>query len=312
MAISVISVSLDSSEESVWTSAGRVILFGSIPTTIPNTTPIVTPPTTHVDTTLTPTMIHTVSSIVSPSLDYTLASLDYSPASDTESDISEDPSPDHIPPLPATSPFLSSTDDSSNSDTPDTPLSPTLVMILVLGQPIPYGRPYRYHPNRPIHMMTARKKVGTLLTHRLAVRHSVDYSSSDLFTTDDSSKTLLDSSLNDLSDSSSGHSSLDHSSPALPSKPYHPSFAGPSCKRSKSPTTYVPISSPIPRALSPARADLLSPPKMIRSSDFMTDLEDCSDESLDLYVPREISLRDDIVVRGSDEPYLEPDIDPES
>ncbi|GKG46372.1 hypothetical protein Tco_0501218, partial [Tanacetum coccineum] len=57
--------------------------------------------------------------------DYTPASPDYSSASDTESDPSEDPSSDHIPPLPATSPFLSSIDDSSESDIPDTPLSPT-------------------------------------------------------------------------------------------------------------------------------------------------------------------------------------------
>ncbi|GKC17187.1 hypothetical protein Tco_1013969 [Tanacetum coccineum] len=42
MAISVISVSSDSSEESVGTSAGRVILFGTIPTTIPDTTPTIT------------------------------------------------------------------------------------------------------------------------------------------------------------------------------------------------------------------------------------------------------------------------------
>ncbi|GKD99637.1 hypothetical protein Tco_1387621, partial [Tanacetum coccineum] len=40
--------SSDSSEESMGTSAGRVILFGTIPTTIPDTTPTVTPPTTHV------------------------------------------------------------------------------------------------------------------------------------------------------------------------------------------------------------------------------------------------------------------------
>ncbi|GKB68660.1 putative reverse transcriptase domain-containing protein [Tanacetum coccineum] len=39
MAISVISVSSDSSEDSVGTPAGRVILFGTIPTTIPDTTP---------------------------------------------------------------------------------------------------------------------------------------------------------------------------------------------------------------------------------------------------------------------------------
>ncbi|GJT96078.1 hypothetical protein Tco_1091596 [Tanacetum coccineum] len=75
-----------------------------------------------------------------------------------------DPSSNHIPPLlPATSPFLSSTDDSSNSDIPDTPPSPThgtpfikttlstqrspvasgalrrQAMVLAPGQPIPHG-----------------------------------------------------------------------------------------------------------------------------------------------------------------------------
>ncbi|GKG44267.1 hypothetical protein Tco_0485705, partial [Tanacetum coccineum] len=122
-----------------------------------------------------------VSPIIPPSPDYTLASPDYSPASpdyslisDTEFDPSKDPSSDHIPPLPATSPFLSSIDDSSNSDTPDTPSSPThgtpftettlftqrspvasgalrrRVMILALRQPIPHGRPYHYHLNGPV------------------------------------------------------------------------------------------------------------------------------------------------------------------
>nr|GEY88315.1 hypothetical protein [Tanacetum cinerariifolium] len=148
MAISVISVSLDSSEDSFGTPAGRVNLFGSIPTIIPDTTPVITPPTTQTDTT---------------------------------SDPSEDPSPDHITPLPTTSPFLSSTNDTTESDTPDTPPSPThgtpfteitsstqrspviprrRVIILARGQPIPHGRPYRYHPNGPVHMMTARKRVG--------------------------------------------------------------------------------------------------------------------------------------------------------
>nr|GEZ29473.1 hypothetical protein [Tanacetum cinerariifolium] len=115
----------------------------------------------------------------------------------------EDPSSDHIPPLPATSPCLSSIDNSLDNDIPDTPPLPThdipftkttlstqrspatsgsfrhRVMILAPGQPIPHGRPYRYHLNGPVHMMTARKRVGPLPTHRLAVRHSVDYSSSD-------------------------------------------------------------------------------------------------------------------------------------
>nr|GFD25423.1 hypothetical protein [Tanacetum cinerariifolium] len=43
-----------------------------------------------------------------------------------------------------------------------------------------------------------------------------DYTSSDPFTSDDSSETSSDSSSDDLSDSLSGYSSSDHSSPALP------------------------------------------------------------------------------------------------
>ncbi|GKC90495.1 hypothetical protein Tco_1151144 [Tanacetum coccineum] len=242
MAIFVISVSSNSSEESVGTSTRRVILFGTIPTTIPDTTPSVILPTTHIDT----TSIPTVSPTIPPSPDYTLASPDYSPASDMEFDSFKDSSSDHIPPLPATSPFLSSTNDSSDSDIPDTPPSPThgtpftettlstqispvasgalrrRVMVLAPGQPIPHGRPYRYHLNRPVHMMTARKRVGPLPTHSLAVRHSVDYSSSDHFSSDDSSRdssssssseSSSDSSMDALSNSASSHSSFDHSLP---------------------------------------------------------------------------------------------------
>nr|GEV79028.1 hypothetical protein [Tanacetum cinerariifolium] len=264
---------LDSSKESVGTPAGRVILFGSISTHILDTTPTVTLPATHLDTTLIHIEILTVLPIIPPSPDYTPASPDYSPVFNTKTDPFEDPSSDHIPPIPATSPFLSSTDDSSDSDTPDTP-------------PLP--------------------------TH----------------------KTLSDSPLDNLSNSLSSHSSSDHSLPTLPSGtrssyhlcslvssiprlsaaaeiPSHSSIAGPSRKRSRSPTTYILISSPILGALSPARADILPPPKRIRSSDFVTDLEDRLYESFELSVPRETSFRDDVVVRGSDEPQLEQDIDPE-
>ncbi|GJU22551.1 hypothetical protein Tco_1155893 [Tanacetum coccineum] len=125
-------------------------------------------------------------------------------------------------------------------------------------------------------------------------------------------------SSDDLSNSSSSHSSSDHSSPALPSStrsshqlcslvpsiPHssaattkrlsHPSFASPSLKRSRSPTTSVLRSSPIPGVLSPARADLLPPPKRIRSFDSTIDLEDCSDEphsehDIDLEIQVEIN-----------------------
>ncbi|GJT28464.1 hypothetical protein Tco_0908739 [Tanacetum coccineum] len=254
MAISVISVSLDSSEESVGTPVGRVILFGTIPTTIPDTTPTISPPNTHTDTPMTPTEIPTVLPSVPPSPDHTpalpditLASPDYSPTSDTKSDPSEDPSSNHIPPLPAILPFVSSVDDTTNSDTPDTPPSPThgtpfieitpstqrspviprrRVMTLAPGQPIPYRRPYRYHLNGPLHMLTAKKRVGPFPTHRLVVRHFVYHSSSDYFSPDDSARNSSSDSSSEASsdfhsdassDSSSRHSLPDHSSPDSPS-----------------------------------------------------------------------------------------------
>nr|GEY48014.1 hypothetical protein [Tanacetum cinerariifolium] len=315
MAISIISVSSDSSEESVSTPAGQVILFGSILTYIPNTTPTETPLATHLDTTLIPIEIPTAPPIIPLSPDYTPASPDCSPASDTETDPFEDPSTDHIPPLPATSPFLSSIDDSLDSDIPNTPPSPThvtpftditlstqslpassdalrrRVMILAPGQPIPHD-------------------------HFTSDDSSRDSSSSS------SSETSSDSLSDDLSDSSSSHSSSDHSLPALPSgtrssfhlcllvpsilhssaaaeRPSHSSVAGPSRKRSRSPTTSIPRSSHILGTLSPARADLLPPLKRIRSSNFVIDLEDRLDESSESSIPRETSLRDDVVVRDS-------------
>nr|GEW79831.1 hypothetical protein [Tanacetum cinerariifolium] len=122
-------------------------------------------PTTQIDTTMIPTETPIIAPTIPPSPDYTPASPDYSPASETESDLSEDPSSGHIPPLPVVSPFLSSDDDTTDSDTPDTPPSPThgtpfikitastqrspviprrRVMILALGQPIPHDSSSRH------------------------------------------------------------------------------------------------------------------------------------------------------------------------
>nr|GEY77037.1 hypothetical protein [Tanacetum cinerariifolium] len=116
MAISIILISSDSSGDSIGTPTGRVILFGTIPTTILDTTPVIAPSTIE-----TPIIAPTIP----PSLDYTPASPDYSHASETESDPSKDPSSGHIPPLPAILPFLILDDDTTDSDTPDTPPSPT-------------------------------------------------------------------------------------------------------------------------------------------------------------------------------------------
>ncbi|GJX41169.1 hypothetical protein Tco_0256159, partial [Tanacetum coccineum] len=321
--------------------------FGTIPTTIPDTTSVTTLPTTQTDTTVIPTETPIIAPTIPPSPDYTLASLDYSLASDSESDPSEDPSLDHIPPLPTISPFLSSADDTTNSDTPDTPPSPThgtpftettlstqrsptasgalrrRVMVLAPRQPIPHGRPYRYHLNGPVHMMNARKRVGQMPTHRLAVRHSVNYSSSDHFSSNDSSsdsssssssETSSDSSADALSNSASSRSSSDHSLPASPSgtisshrlcslvssvhhsstiseRPSHDSsFVSRSRKRSRSLVASVPLSSPIPEALSYAHADIFPSPKRIRSPETATDLEDCPEDSFEPYVPSKVGL----------------------
>nr|GEX55231.1 hypothetical protein [Tanacetum cinerariifolium] len=245
MATSVISISSDSFEDSMGTPVGRVILFGTIPTTIPDTTPMIALPTAD-----TPIIAPTIPT----SPDYTPASLYYSLASEAESDLSKDPASGHIPPLPAISPFLSLGDDTTDSDTPDTPPSPThdtpfteITASTQKSPPIPHGRPYRYHPNGPVHMMTAKKRVRPLPVQQLSVRHPVDHSSSD---------------------SSSRHSSSDNSSPDLQS-----TSAGPSRKRRRSPMTYVPALPLVSGALSHVRADLIPPPKRVRDIGYLADVE---------------------------------------
>ncbi|GKC71554.1 putative reverse transcriptase domain-containing protein [Tanacetum coccineum] len=77
MATSVISISLNSSEDSVEMSTTRVILFGMIPTTVPATAPTVDLPVIHDDTPLIPTDIPNISPIaptippIAPTIRYT-------------------------------------------------------------------------------------------------------------------------------------------------------------------------------------------------------------------------------------------------
>ncbi|GKB45492.1 hypothetical protein Tco_0896245 [Tanacetum coccineum] len=141
---------------------------------------------------------------------------------------------------------------------------------------------------------------------QLTVRYLVDHSSSDYFSLDDSardsssdspSEASLDFHLDASSDSSSRHSLSNHSSPDLSS-----TSAGPSCKRHRYPMTNVPALPPVSRALSPVRADLIPSPKRVKDFGYLADVE---------VDPRETSLRDEVIVRGSDEPHLEKDIDPE-
>ncbi|GJX27457.1 hypothetical protein Tco_0233753 [Tanacetum coccineum] len=273
MAISVISVSLDSSEDSVGTPTGRVILFGTIPTTIPNTTLFVTSPTTHIDT----TPIPTTSPTIPPSPDYTPASPDYSPASDTEFDPFEDLSSDHIPPLPTTSPFLSSTDDSSGSDILDTPPSPT------------HGTPFTKTTLSTQRSPTASDALSDFASSRSSSDHSLPASSSGMRPSHHLCSLVP---------------SVHRSSATISERPSHnSSFASPYRKRSRSPVVSVPLSLLIPRALSSVRVDLLPSPKMIRSPESATVLSSLGLEGL-------IEEKDVDVVR-SDGIEIDPEIQAE-
>nr|GEV70320.1 putative reverse transcriptase domain-containing protein [Tanacetum cinerariifolium] len=148
---------------------------------------------------------------------------------------------------------------------PELPHRPAI--LLLPGQPIHVGRPYRTQPNGVLKMLTAKKRVGPLPTHQLALRYIVDYSSSNHFTSDDSlrdspSETSSYSHSDTSFDSSSRHSSSGYAISDSPCDSLTAISARPSCKRCRSSTTSVPVALSIPGALSPIRADLLSRKKM--------------------------------------------------
>ncbi|GJQ89294.1 hypothetical protein Tco_0000433 [Tanacetum coccineum] len=275
MAISVILISSDSLEESVGTSTSRVILFGTILTTIPSTLPTVDSPT------IPP---------ITPTIQYT-------------------------------SPFVCT--DSSNSDTFERPPSqdPYEVTIAwwrsrVAARSSPPSLPIRQIlptlprlPRRPAILVLPGKRVGPLSTHRLALRYLADYSSSNNFTSDESSRdslsdTLSETSSDSYSDTSSNsplrHSSAGHSTSDSPCDSPTTTFAGPSRMRRRSPTTSVLVASPVPGALSPVYADLLPPRKRIRDSNFMTDFEPDIDPDVHADIDACVAFIDDIAARGTD------------
>ncbi|GJW05557.1 putative reverse transcriptase domain-containing protein [Tanacetum coccineum] len=135
MAFSVISITSDSSEESMRTSIAQVILFGTIPTIVPATAPTADLIVIHDDIPLIPTDTPTISPIV-PTI------------------------PPIAPTIHYTSPFVCT--DSSDSNTPDTPPlpihdTPRAEISPSIRQPIPVGRPYRTQLNGVLKMLTARK-----------------------------------------------------------------------------------------------------------------------------------------------------------
>ncbi|GKD62034.1 hypothetical protein Tco_1299543 [Tanacetum coccineum] len=214
MASLIISISPDSFEESVGSHAPRVILFGTIPTSI-HVIPVVPAevPTAPIDPIVTP-KVGSVS-VISPTRVLNL--VDYSSSSDF------DPSKDSLPvapELPLVSPFLCTDDSEADSESEPTEIHRWPAILVRPGEAIPFGRPYRAHLNGPRKLLTARKRVGPFPARRLAWRHvshcSSDRHSSPDFTLDSSSSSSSsdyssdissDSSLDLLLDSSSVHSS---------------------------------------------------------------------------------------------------------
>ncbi|GJX37195.1 putative reverse transcriptase domain-containing protein [Tanacetum coccineum] len=117
-------------------------------------------------------------------------------------------------------------------------------------------------------MLIAKKRVRALPSGRLASRYPPDHSSSNHFSSDDSSS-------NSPSDSSSGYSSNTSSGRSIPYYSFDTptvSFVGPSRKRRRSPAISVPLATPVPGAFSPIRANLLPPYKRIRGEDIDGDI----------------------------------------
>ncbi|GJS72383.1 hypothetical protein Tco_0705224 [Tanacetum coccineum] len=298
MAALVISISSDTSEESVGSHALRVILFGSILAIIPVISKV---PVVPADPIVTPE-VGTVL-VVSPTR--VLDLVDYS--SDSDSDPSEDSLPP-VPDLPLVSPFLCSDDSEADNESEPTeqrpvssshntlaplsefPLAPVVAPLRIRrrlatlvrpGEAIPFGRPYRTHLNEPRKLLTARKRVRPIPARILAWRR-VSHHSSDHHSLPDSSSSSApsDHSLSghtppDTTDADSStpqrfvhrllaKSSLGSSSERLLDSS-SPSFR-PSRKRCRSFTASVPSPTHVSRSIAPNPVDLLPPRKRFRDS----------------------------------------------
>ncbi|GKD87425.1 hypothetical protein Tco_1358579, partial [Tanacetum coccineum] len=128
---------------------------------------------------------------------------------------------------------------------------------------IPFGRPYRTHPNRPRRLLTTRKRVGHFPARRLAWRR-VSHRSSNRHSSPDftSDSTSSGSPSDSLSNTSSVHSSGFDAS----GQTHSGASTRVASSRCKSPTTSVSSSTPVLRSIAPTHADLLPPCKRFRDS----------------------------------------------
>ncbi|GJZ54190.1 hypothetical protein Tco_0609075 [Tanacetum coccineum] len=192
--------------------------------------------------------------------------LDLVDYSSSDSDPSKDSLP-LAPELPLVSSFLCSND--SEADTESEPAEqrpkrheslaihdvmvlricrrPTI--LIRLGEAIPFGRPYRTHPNGPRKLLTARKRVGPFPAHRLAWRRlshrSSDRHSLPDFTSDSSSScSSLDSSSDTFSGSPSDSLSDTSSVHSLRFDASGQTHSGPSARVASSRLVYPPVITP--------------------------------------------------------------------
>ncbi|GKC50520.1 hypothetical protein Tco_1073265 [Tanacetum coccineum] len=247
--------------------------------------------------------------VISPTRVLDLA--DYS--SSSYSNLSEDSLP-VAPELPLVSPFLCTDDSRADSESElveqrperhkslapssEFPLAPVVAppeirrrpAILVRpGEAIPFGRPYRTHPNGPRKLLTARKRVGPFPARRLAWRR-VSYRSSDRhslldFTSDSSSSSSSSDSSLDISSGSSSDSLSDSSSVhSLGCDASGQSHSGPSTRvaspRLVDPPVRTPRCSEAFMRWRSARLSTLYPPMTLESS-----LDSSSERSLDSSSP---------------------------
>ncbi|GKD95823.1 hypothetical protein Tco_1379720, partial [Tanacetum coccineum] len=299
MVAPIISISSDSSEESVGSHAPRVIIFGDIPTIIP-----VIPEVPIVPADLIVAPEERTVSVVSPTK--VLDLVDYSSSFDS------DPSEDSLPPipnLPLVSPFLCSNDSEADGESKPAEQRPRFLSDLVrlFPEAIPFERLYRTHLNGPRKLLTPRKRVRPIPARRLAWRcvshHSSDrHSSPDSFSSSSpSNHSLSGHTPPDTTNTDSStpprfvHRSLArtprrseafrHWRSAPLSTPYPPTTSDssvgssskrslysslpssrPSRKRCRSPAASVPSPTHVSRSIAPTPVDLLPPRKRFKDS----------------------------------------------
>ncbi|GJV18290.1 hypothetical protein Tco_1367310 [Tanacetum coccineum] len=335
MVAPIISISSDSSEESVGSHAPRVILFGAIPAIIPVIPEV---PIVPADPIVAPE-VGTVS-VVSPTR--VLDLVDYSSSSDS------DPSEDSLPPvpdLPLVSPFLCSDDSEADGESEpaeqrperhkfltlssEFPLAPVVAppgirrrpaILVIPGEAIPFGRPYRTHLNGPRKLSSPSYSSSShsLSGHTPPDTTDADTSTPPRFVHRSLARTPRRSeafrrwrsaplstpyppTTSESSLGSSSKRSLDSSSPSF----------GLSRKRCRSHTTSIPSPNHVSRLIAPTPADLLPPHKRFRDSYSPKDSgeEHTKVDTVDAEAVVDVGISDGVVAHTEDDVGMRVEID---